>query len=258
MPSRTSRSAMRPTRSQRITPARAAPPVTTRGRARRCGCGPGVAGARPPAWRRALARAWELRAAAISGRVRRARAGSCLWRTGWPTGRRRSAAEDGAPRVGRVAAELLLDAQELVVLGDAIGARRRARLDLTAARRDREVGDRDVLGLPRAVGHDGRVAGLTRRADRVERLRQRADLVDLDEDRVGDPGLDPAPQPLGVRHEEVVADELQALAEAIGEDLPAVPVLLVHAVLDRHDRVLAGEVGPVVGELRPAQRAALV
>ena len=39
----------------------------------------------------------------------------------------RSAAEDAAARVGRVAAELLLDAQELVVLRDAVRARRARR-----------------------------------------------------------------------------------------------------------------------------------
>src|SRR5437763_16340166 len=42
----------------------------------------------------------------------------------------------------RVGAERLLDAQELVVLRDAIRARRRTRLDLAAARRDGQVGDR--------------------------------------------------------------------------------------------------------------------
>ena len=44
----------------------------------------------------------------------------------------------------------------------------------------------------------------------------------------------------------------------VGERLPAVPVLLVHAVLDREDRVAGGQVGPVVGELDARERAALV
>ena len=39
--------------------------------------------------------------------------------------------------------------------------------------------------------------------------------------------------------------------------LPAVPVLLGHAVLDRDDRVPADDVGPVVGHLRRRERAAL-
>ena len=52
-------------------------------------------------------------------------------------------------------AELLLDPQQLVVLGDPVRARRRARLDLAGVRRDREVGDRRVLGLAGAVRDHG-------------------------------------------------------------------------------------------------------
>src|SRR4051812_7067143 len=52
-----------------------------------------------------------------------------------------------ATGVRRGGAELLFDAQQLVVLGDAIGAARRARLDLPGARADGEVGDRRVFGL---------------------------------------------------------------------------------------------------------------
>ena len=48
------------------------------------------------------------------------------------------------------------------------------------------------------------------------------------------------------------------VADPVGERLPAVPVLLVHAVLDREDRVAAGEVGPVAGHLVGRERAALV
>ncbi len=41
-----------------------------------------------------------------------------------------------------------------------------------------------------------------------------------------------------VRDEQVVADELDLAAELVGEQLPAVPVVLGAAVLDRDDRVL--------------------
>ena len=59
----------------------------------------------------------------------------------------------------------------------------------------------------------------------------------------------PRLQPLGVGHEQVVADELDAFAEALGERRPAVPVLLVHAVLDR-ERSGSGRRG------RPSSRPA--
>ncbi len=50
--------------------------------------------------------------------------------------------------------------------------------------------------------------------DRVERLGERPDLVDLDEDRVADALGDAAAQEVDVRDEEVVADELQARRRA--------------------------------------------
>ena len=68
------------------------------------------------------------------------------------------------PGIRRLGAQLLLDAQQLVVLRDAVRARGRARLDLPGAERDREVGDRRVLGLARAVRHDRRVAVRSARA----------------------------------------------------------------------------------------------
>src|ERR1043166_8170394 len=44
-------------------------------------------------------------------------------------------------------AQLLFDAQELVVLGDAVAARRRAGLDLPRVRGHGEIGDGGILGL---------------------------------------------------------------------------------------------------------------
>src|SRR5689334_12440740 len=55
----------------------------------------------------------------------------------------------GASGVVRGGAQLLLDAQQLVVLRHPVGAARRPGLDLTGVGGDREVGDGDVLGLAR-------------------------------------------------------------------------------------------------------------
>jgi hypothetical protein len=49
--------------------------------------------------------------------------------------------EPGAERTTRHGAELLLDAQELVVFRDALGASRGTGLDLATVGRDGEVGD---------------------------------------------------------------------------------------------------------------------
>ena len=78
-----------------------------------------------------------------------------------------------------------------------------------------------------AVGH----------LDRLKRLGERADLVDLDEDCVARAHLDSLLQELHVRHEEVVADKLAASADSGRQFLPAFPVVLVKPVLDRINRV---------------------
>ena len=89
-------------------------------------------------------------------------------------------------------AEPLFDAQQLVVLGDAVGAAGRAGLDLAGVGGHREVGDERIFGFARAVRDHRRVAGARRHLHGFERLGQRADLVDLDQDRVGDAFVDAA------------------------------------------------------------------
>ena len=55
----------------------------------------------------------------------------------------------------------------------------------------------------------------------------------------------PCLQTIGVGDEQVVADELDLVAERVGDELPAVPVVLGHAVFDREDGgILADPVGP--------------
>ncbi len=43
------------------------------------------------------------------------------------------------------------------------------------------------------------------------------------------------------------------LAEPVGQQLPAIPVGFGHAVFDRNDRELVGQIGEIVGELRRGQ-----
>ena len=118
-------------------------------------------------------------------------------------------------------------------------ARGRAGLDLAGVRRDGEVGDEGVLGLARAVRDDRGVAGVLRRADGVERLGERADLVDLDEDRVGDA----VARCRACRRSVCVTNRSSPtswtlLPSLSVSELPAVPVVLGEAVLDRDERIL--------------------
>src|SRR5690606_30040158 len=106
------------------------------------------------------------------------------------------AREGRAAGVDAGVVELLLDAQQLVVLVDALPAGGRAGLDLAGVHRDGEVGDGGVLGLPGAVrDHRGEAVALGQR-DGVEGLGQGADLVELDEQGVGRLELDALGQPL--------------------------------------------------------------
>ena len=58
-----------------------------------------------------------------------------------------------AQKLGRLA-QLFFDAQQLVIFGDAIGARGGAGLDLSGTGADGKVGDKGVFGLAGAVRDD--------------------------------------------------------------------------------------------------------
>ena len=99
------------------------------------------------------------------------------------------------------------------------------------------------------MAHDAGVAGLLGGLDGLERLGERADLVDLDQDRVGGAQLDALLEALGVGDEQVVAHQLHLVANAAGKLDPAVPVLLGHAVLDGDDGIGVDELLPVIDHL---------
>src|SRR5688572_12366135 len=117
--------------------------------------------------------------------------------------------------VFRLVAELLGDADELVVLGDAVGAGGGPGFDLAAVGGDGDVADRRVFGLARAVGEDGAEAVADGHVDGGKGLAERADLVDLHQDRVGSLRLDALLEELDVGDEQVVADKLDLLANAV-------------------------------------------
>ena len=77
------------------------------------------------------------------------------------------------------------------------------------------------------------------RRDHVERLGQRAGLVELHQHGVGHALRDPAPSRLAVGGEQVVADDLRPRAEPSRQRRPGGPVVLGQGVLDRDERVVA-------------------
>lgn len=87
-------------------------------------------------------------------------------------------------------------------------------LDLAGIHGNGQIGDRGIFALARAVAHDARVTGFLGHLDSLERLGKAANLVHLHQNGVGDAHLDALLQTLGVRDEQVVADELHAVANA--------------------------------------------
>ena len=59
----------------------------------------------------------------------------------------------------------------------------------------------------------------------------------------------PVLQARGVGDEQIVAHQLRVRAHRVGHQLPAVPVVLGHAVFNRNDRILPAPVGPVIHHL---------
>src|SRR5690606_15282863 len=97
-----------------------------------------------------------------------------------------SGLENALASVAGRTAQFFFDTQKLVVFCKPVGTCQRSGLDLTAVACNGEVRDRRIFRFARAMRHDGRVGSLVRDLDRIKRLGQRSDLVDLDEDRVGD------------------------------------------------------------------------
>ncbi len=95
---------------------------------------------------------------------------------------------------------------------------------------------------------NGGEAGSLGHLDRFQGLGQRTDLVELDQDGVTDLLVDTALEDLGVGYEQVVTDQLYLFADLVGQDFPASPVGLVHAVFDGDDRVALGQASQVVSK----------
>jgi len=86
--------------------------------------------------------------------------------------------------------EFVLNLQEAVVFRDALAAAGRACLDLPHAGGHGQVGDAGVIGLTGTVRDDSAVSILAGNLNAFERFRQSADLVELDQNGIGDSVFD--------------------------------------------------------------------
>mmetsp|Transcript_39114 Transcript_39114/g.92556 ORF Transcript_39114/g.92556 Transcript_39114/m.92556 type:complete len:501 (+) Transcript_39114:284-1786(+) len=142
--------------------------------------------------------------------------------------------------VGALVAKLLLDTHELVVLGSPLRAARGAGLDLSRPEADNEVRDGGVLRLARTVRHHHAPPLSLGHLASLDRLRDRPDLVHLEEEGVARLLLETGGDARGVRHQKVIAHNLD-LAHLGGHLGVRLPVVLVVRVLDSHHGVVLDE-----------------
>src|SRR6185437_14740402 len=110
--------------------------------------------------------------------------------------------------------------------------------------RDCEIRDEGILGFTRAMRDDRGATVSLCELDTIERLRECADLIDLDQNRIRNTEIDSLLQEDRVGNEQIVSDKLHLVANLISQQLPTLPIILSHAVFDRDDRILLRAVLP--------------
>jgi len=149
--------------------------------------------------------------------------------------------ESGEAGVDGVFTKLLLDAEELIVFSQAIGAAQGAGFDLATVGGDGDVGNGRVFGFTGAMAQDSSVAIGLGQLDGVEGFGEGTDLVDFHQDGVGGAGVDAFLEELDVGDEEVIANELYFTAEFFSQGLPVFPITFGAAVFDADDGVFGAE-----------------
>ena len=85
--------------------------------------------------------------------------------------------------------------------------------------------------------NDGGVSCLLRPLNSLHGFRQRPDLVELNQNGIGDAHGDPLFQPFFIRHKNIVTHNLDIASEGVGEELPSVPVVFSQAVFNGYDGI---------------------
>ena len=82
-------------------------------------------------------------------------------------------------------------------------------------RADRQIGDERIFSFAGSMRDYRAVAGLLRHRHSFERFADRADLIEFDENGVGDAVANALCEDFRIGNEIVIADELQFLAERL-------------------------------------------
>ena len=103
------------------------------------------------------------------------------------------------------------------------------------------------------MGNDGGVSRPVRHPDCLQRFRQRADLIDLNQDGIADSPINALRQALRIGDKQIVAHQLHPIAEGFRQQCPAFPVGLSHAVFQRNDGVFFRKTPPHCNHFIPAE-----
>lgn len=158
--------------------------------------------------------------------------------------------------IDRVVSQFFLDTEDLVELGQTLGAGRRTGLDLSGSQTHNDVGNGHILGLTGAVGHHNTPVGGVGVLGRLDRLGQGTDLVDLEEqsiarlqfnglldaDRVGDGQVITTSRQLRLLlgiHSIYIPNNLEV--GGLVEVAPCFPVVFRERIFNTDDGVLAGQ-----------------
>mmetsp|Transcript_51016 Transcript_51016/g.119606 ORF Transcript_51016/g.119606 Transcript_51016/m.119606 type:complete len:386 (+) Transcript_51016:757-1914(+) len=153
--------------------------------------------------------------------------------------RGRADVAEARARVAAPVSQLLLDAQELVVLCQPLRSARSSSLDLPCAEADHEIRDEGVLRLARSVGDHDTPASKLGHACCLDGLRHRPDLIHLQQQGIAGLAVQGLLHALGVGDQEVVSNNLDGLTH-LGLELGVrLPVVLIKGILNGHERVLA-------------------
>src|ERR1019366_5664351 len=112
-----------------------------------------------------------------------------------------------------------------------------------------EISNGCVVGLAGTMGHDGIVVFFGH-LNAAQGLGHRANLIQLDEDGICNALTNSSVENLRVGDKDVIADQLNLVAEPFREFLPPRPVVFRKAIFKRKDlRVVLGPVDPEVDHL---------
>lgn len=153
-------------------------------------------------------------------------------------------------------ADLLLDAQNLVVLGQTLRAAGSTGLDLSGGQADDQIADERVLGLAGTVRDHGAPAVLLGQQMGGNGLGDGTDLVNLQQQAVAGLLLHSGGNALGVGHGQIVTHNLDG--GGTGQVGPGLPVVLVEGILNGDNGEVLDELLVHVGQLVGRQPLGLV